>query len=344
MLKTAQLVYNRNNLITIDYTESIAKQYNAFRDELLQTSVIAGISASSSPTTGVWSSADNLDWKGKDPNQQVVFGTILIDPDFGNVINWQMKEGRNFSAQFPTDSSGFLFNEAAIKQMGLKNPLGETVKWHGKDWKILGVVKDMVMTSPFDPTTPTVFLMDNKERSFNVINLKINGAVPAQEALTKIEKVYKKFSPGSPFNYKFADHEYALKYAAEERMGKLAMFFTTLAIFISCLGLFGMASFVAEQRTKEIGIRKVIGASVFSVWTMLSKDFVVMVLISFLIATPIAYYFMHNWLQNYQYRTNLSAWIFAAAGFGALIITLITVSFQAIKAAIANPVKSLRTE
>ena len=213
-----------------------------------------------------------------------------------------------------------------------------------RDWKILGVVKDMVMTSPFDPTTPTVFLMDNKERSFNVINVKVSTAASAQDALAKIESVYKKFSPGSPFNYKFADYEYALKYAAEERIGKLAMFFTILAIFISCLGLFGMASFVAEQRTKEIGIRKVVGASVLNVWTMLSKDFVVMVLISFFIATPIAYYFMHNWLQNYEYRTTLSLWIFASAGFGALLITLLTVSFQAIKVAIANPVKSLRME
>ena len=342
--KDRPIGYNRNNLIIIPYTESMAKQYNAFRDELLQTNVITGISASSSPTTGVWSSADNLDWKGKDPDRQQLFGTILVDPGFGNVINWQMKEGRNFSAQFLTDSSGFLFNETAIKQMGLKNPLGETIKWHGRDWKILGVVKDMVMTSPFDPAVPTVFLMDNKERSFNVVNLKINVAVPVQQALAKIETVYKKFTPGSPFDYKFADYEYALKYAAEERVGKLAMFFTILAIFISCLGLFGMASFVAEQRTKEIGIRKVVGASVFSVWTMLSKDFVVMVLISFLIAAPIAYYFMHNWLQNYTYRTQLSWWIFVAAGVGALMITLLTVSFQSINAAIANPVKSLRTE
>ncbi len=186
--------------------------------------------------------------------------------------------------------------------------------------------------------------MDNKERSFNVINLKINAAVPAQEALTKIEKVYKKFSPGSPFNYKFADHEYALKYAAEERIGKLAMFFTTLAIFISCLGLFGMASFVAEQRTKEIGIRKVLGASITQVWLLLSKEFVILVLISCVIASPIAFYYLHNWLQQYNYRVSISPLVFVIAGIIAIVITIITVSFHVIKAAIANPVKSLRTE
>ena len=228
--------------------------------------------------------------------------------------------------------------------MGLKNPLGEIIKWHGRNWKVIGIVKDMVMTSPFDPITPVVFLMDNKERSFNVINAKINGAISAPQALNKIETVYKKFAPGTSFDYTFTDHDYALKYATEERIGKLSAFFTFLAILISCLGLFGMASFVAEQRTKEIGVRKVLGASTFSLWKLLSKEFVLLVFISLLIASPLAYYFMHNWLQGYQYRTELSWWIFVAAGMGALLITILTVSFQAIKAAIANPVKSLRTE
>jgi ABC-type antimicrobial peptide transport system permease subunit len=164
------------------------------------------------------------------------------------------------------------------------------------------------------------------------------------DALAKIETVFKKYNPEQPFIYKFNDEEYAKKFGDEERIGKLAGFFAALAIFISCLGLFGMASFMAEQRVKEIGVRKVLGASVFNLWGLLSKDFVSMVLISFLIATPVAYYFMHNWLQNYQYRTNLSWWIFAVTGVGAVLITLLTVSFQSIKAAIANPVKSLRTE
>jgi putative ABC transport system permease protein len=342
--KNRPVGYNRSSLVTIPYNASTFQHYTAFRDELLKTGAVADASASSSPTTGIWSSADNLNWKGKDPNRQELFGTILIDPDYGNVVQWQMKEGRSFSKQFTTDSSGFIFNEAAIRQMNLKNPIGETVQWHGQNWTIIGIVKDMVMTSPFDPVTPTVFLMDDKQRSFNVINIKINAATSATEALIKIGTVFKKFAPETPFNYKFADQEYALKFAEEERIGKLATVFASLAIFISCLGLFGMASFVAEQRTKEIGIRKVLGASAVNLWGMLSGDFITLVIISCLIAVPVAYYLSHNWLQNYEYRTEISWWIFAAVSVGALLVTLLTVSFQAIKAAIANPVKSLRTE
>ena len=342
--KNRPIGYSRNNLISIPYNSAEIRQYNAFREELLRTNAVTGVSASSSPTTGVWSSADNLDWRGKDPNRQEMFGTVLIDPDFGNVIGWKLKEGRNFSKQYLTDSAGFLFNEAAIKQMGLTNPIGEMVKWHGKSWKIIGVVKDMVMRSPFDPITPVVFLMNDKERSFNVINLKVNANIPTAEALNKIETVFKKFAPEAPFNYKFADNEYAQKFAAEERTGKLASVFAGLAIFISCLGLFGMASFVAEQRIKEIGVRKVLGASVLNLWGLLSKDFVVLVVISLLIASPVAYYFMHRWLQNYQYRAEISWWIFGITTIGAIIITLLTVSYQSIRAALANPVKCLRSE
>jgi ABC-type antimicrobial peptide transport system permease subunit len=342
--KNRPVGYDRSGLITLPFNSSDMEHYNAFRDELLRTNVVADISRSSSPTTGIWSSADNLEWKGKDPNRQELFGTILIDPEYEKVVGWKMKEGRNFSNQFSTDSFSFIFNEAAIRQMGLKDPLGETIKWHGKNWKVIGVAKDMVMTSPFDAIVPTVFLMNDNERSFNVINLKLKDNVPVQEAVSKIETVFKGFAPGSPFNYKFADQQYALKFAAEVRIGKIATFFAVLAIFISCLGLFGMASFMAEQRVKEIGVRKVLGASVFNVWKLLSKEFVILVIISLFIAAPIAQYLMSNWLQQYNYRSDITWWIFVVTGLGAVMITLITVSFQAIKAAIANPVKSLRTE
>jgi ABC-type antimicrobial peptide transport system permease subunit len=342
--KNRPIGYNRNGLVTIPYTASVGEHYSAFRDELLRTGAVTGVSASSSPTTGVWSSADNLNWKGKDPNRQEMFGTILVDPDYGSLVEWQIKEGRNFSKELSTDSSGFIFNEAAIRQMNLKNPVGENVQWHEKNWKIIGVVKDMVMRSPFDPAAPTVFLMNDKERSFNVINIKINGGSAAADALKKIEIVFKKFAPATPFNYRFADQEYALKFAEEERVGQLGTLFAALAIFISCLGLFGLAAFIAEKRTREIGIRKVLGATVYNLWNLLSKEFVVLVFLSCVIAVPLAFYFQHQWLQKYEYRTSISWQVFAAAIAGALVITLLTVSFQAIKAAIANPVKSLRTE
>ena len=189
-----------------------------------------------------------------------------------------------------------------------------------------------------------MFFISLHSDAMNYVFIKINPLVSTREALQKIEAVFKKLIPASPFEYSFVSEAYAKKFAAEERVGKLAGFFALLAIFISCLGLFGLASFVAEQRTKEIGIRKVLGASTFSLWCLLSNEFSRLVFISLLIAVPIAYYFMYNWLQDYQYRTPLSGWIFVTAGVGALVITLLTVSFQAIKAAVANPVKSLRTE
>jgi putative ABC transport system permease protein len=334
--------YNRDNLVTIPY--NAIKEYSAFRQELLNTGAVSGVTPSGNPTTGLWSSADNLSWRGKDPNRQEVFGTVLVDPDFGSVVGWKIKEGRDFSRHFRSDSSGFLFNEAAIRQMGLKKPVGETIKWHGKDWKVLGVVKDMVMNSPFDPVTPVVFLMDDRERSFNVIILKLKAGMPVAGELASIEAVFKKFAPEAPFSYKFADSEYEQKFLAEERTGTLASVFAVLAIFISCLGLFGVASFVAEQRIKEIGIRKVLGASVMSIWGALSKEFVMLVAIALLIAIPFSWYLMHQWLQHYTYRTGLSWWVFALTGAGALLITLMTVSYHSIKAALTNPVKSLRSE
>ena len=228
--------------------------------------------------------------------------------------------------------------------MGLQNPVGETVKWHDKNWQVIGVAKDMVMESPFDKAVPTVFLMNDTERNFNVINIKLSASGSAGGSIKNIEKVFKKYCPAAPFEYNFSDDAYAAKFRDEERIGKLATLFASLAIFISCLGLFGLASYVAEQRTKEIGVRKVLGASVLNIWQLLSKDFVVLVIISCMIAIPVAWYYLEGWLSQYEYRSAISWWIFAAAASGALTITLLTVGFHVIKAGIANPVKSLRSE
>jgi putative ABC transport system permease protein len=214
--------------------------------------------------------------------------------------------------------------------------------WFGKNHVITGVVKDMIMESPYGQTRATVFQM--KPDWVNRITVRINPKLPMQQALSKIEPVFKKYNPGSPFEYKFNDDEYAKKFSGEQQIGRLASVFAAFAIFISCLGLFGMASFMAEQRTKEIGVRKVLGATVFNLCQLLSRDFVVLVVIAMLIATPVAYYFMHNWLQGYEFRTEIAWWIFAATALGAMLLTLATVSYQSIRAALANPVKSLRSE
>lgn len=343
--KNRPIGYNRDRLVTIPFNNpEIQRNYNSFRDELLRLNHVENIAIASNSTTDISSSANNLEWEGKDPNIQMEFGTILIDPYYGDVVEWRIIEGRNFSNFYATDSSAFIFNEAAIRQMGLKDPIGKNVKWHGRNWNIIGVAKNMIMESPFDNATPTVFLIDPKERSFNVIHLKLKADFSATESLKAIEAVFKTFSPSAPFDYSFADADYGQKFLAEERIGKLASIFSLLAILISLLGVFGLASYVAERRTKEIGIRKVVGASLFHIWTLLSKDFVGLVMISCGISIPFAYYLLFRWLQAYEYKTTLSWWIFVATGFTALVVTLLTVSFQSIKAALVNPVNSLRSE
>jgi ABC-type antimicrobial peptide transport system permease subunit len=235
-----------------------------------------------------------------------------------------------------------ILNETAAKFIGFKDPVGKTIIWDGRKYHVIGVVRDMLMQSPYDPVFRTVFVMDGNTQP--IIDIRINPASGMSAALAKIEAVFKKYNPAQPFTFGFIDADYASKFGDEVRVGKLAGFFAVLAIFISCLGLFGMASFMAEQRTKELGVRKVLGASVLSLWGLLSKEFLVLVVISVLIASPIAYYYMYEWLQRYDYRTEISWWIFAFATVGALLITLLTVSYQSIKAALANPVRNLRSE
>jgi putative ABC transport system permease protein len=341
--KNRPIGYDRNGLITVAMnTPELHEHYNALREALLQTGSVVDMSTSSSPTTDVNSQNGGFQWEGKDPNFKESFGTIAVTHDFGKTVGWQFKEGRDFSRQYSTDSSGMVLNETAVRYMGIKDPIGKTVKWGDQVFHVVGVISDMVMQSPFKPITPTVFMLNYGWAQ--VIDIKLNPNQGTSESLSKIEAVFRRFNPGSPFDYRFSDQQYAMKFAAEEQIGKLASAFAMLAVFISCLGLFGMASFVAEQRTKEIGVRKVLGASVFNLWRLLSKDFVILVIIAFGIATPTAYYFLHNWLLKYEYRTEISWWIFAVSGAGALAITLLTVSFQSIKAALMNPVKSLRSE
>jgi hypothetical protein len=334
--------YTPGGLITVDMnTPDIYGHYDAIRNDLIHTGAVADMAQSNSAPTEVWSN-NIVDWKGKDPSLVVSPGTIAVSHDFGNTIGWQIKEGRDFSRNFPTDTGAFILNEAAVRMAGFKNPVGEVMKWLGQDHLVIGVVKDLVMESPYQPIRPTIFHL--QPTWARLITVRIKPGIPLREGLAKIEPVFKKYNPGSPFVYKFTDDEYARKFNDEERIGNLTTFFAILAIFISCLGLFGLASFIAERRTKEIGIRKVMGASIFNLWKMLSKDFVALVIIACAIAVPLSWYFLHQWLQQFEYRTQISWWIFALATIGALMITLATVSYQAIKAAIMNPVNSLKAD
>ncbi|MBS1916719.1 MAG: ABC transporter permease [Bacteroidetes bacterium] len=339
--------YNRESLLQISmFDPDFLNNKLAVKQALLASGVASEIGFSSSPVTSIWDNWGGFSWRGKNPESESSFSVTWVNEDFGKTIGWHIKQGRDYSKDFSTDSSAVIINEATAKYIGLKNPVGEFITFDadGTKRQIIGVVDDIVAESPYEPVRIGFYWLQKNTNNLGLMNLKLNPNVSMNAALPKIEAVFKKIVPSAPFQYKFADEEFARKFSAEQKVSKLATIFAVLAIFISCLGIFGLASFVAEQRTKEIGVRKILGASTFNLWKLLSKDFVMLVTISLVVATPVAYYFMQNWLQNYQYRTELSWWIFAVAGVGALLITLITVSFQSIKAALANPVKSLRSE
>ncbi|HSZ85164.1 MAG TPA: ABC transporter permease [Puia sp.] len=341
--KNRPVGYNREGLVSIPtMNPAIHNHFDAVKNELMKTGVITSVAEAESPTTGIWNSTSGISWPGKDPNLSTDFGVVTASFDYGKTIGWKIKEGRSFSKDFASDTSAFILNEAAVRFMNLKNPVGSIITWWDKKFTVIGVAENMVMRSPYDEVTPVIYSVLNYPG--NLAILKIKPTANVKDALSKIEPVFKSFNPDQPFEYTFVDDDYEKKFTYEERISKLASFFAILAVAISCLGLFGLTSFVAEQRKKEIGVRKVLGASVLNVWNLLSKDFVMLVIISFVISVPLSYYFMSKWLLNYHYRAELSWWIFLAAGIGSLAITIAVVSFQAIKAAVANPVKSLRTE
>ena len=347
-VKDRPVGYSREGLVVLSInSDGLRNHYEAFRNEVLRTGTVEEMALSESPLTAVYISNSGYTWEGKDPAMTDDFSTVKVNPEFGKVARWQIIEGRDFNRDLVTDSLSFIINEAAVKYMGLKEPVvGQRIKWgNNGSYTIIGVVKDMIMRSPFEAARQTIFFEHAGFASnLNNIDVRIRPNVSTAVALDKIAAIYKKYDAENPFEYRFVDQEYAKKFSNEERVGKLAGFFTTLAIFISCLGLFGLASFVAEQRTREIGVRKVLGASILNLWQLLSSEFLRLVLLALLIGGPIAWWVMQGWLQNYHYHADLSWWIFVIAGTGAVMITILTVSFQAIKAAMASPVKSLRTE
>jgi putative ABC transport system permease protein len=336
------LGYNRDGLINVNANEERVKHIDVIRNELKNKGAIVEMTGSGSPVTDVWNTNGGFDWEGKDPNQAVDFPNNSVTHEYGQVIGWEIKEGRDFSKDFASDSLAFVLNESAVKFIGLKDPIGKTIRWENRPFTVIGVVKDILVQSPYTPIRPAMFHLNPENQ--NVFIIKLNPEKSTQEALAQVEAAFKKYDPSSPFQSSFVDDDFDRKFGNEKRIGTLATFFAILAVLISCLGLFGLASFVAEQRVKEIGIRKVMGASITNLWGMLSKDFVLLVIFSCVIAIPLAWYQLESWLDHYEYRTELSWWIFALCGAGALIITLLTVSFQAIKAALMNPVKSLRSE
>jgi len=335
--------YDREGLVSMTMiTLDVHNHFDAIRNELVNAGVIADMAESGGPVTQVWGTNSGFDWNGKDPSLAVDFPNTSVSYDYGKTVGWRFEAGRDFSRDHLSDSAAFVVNETAVKFMGLKDPIGQIVTWDERPYTIVGVIRDMIVESPYQPVRPSIFnLSGNAE---NIVILRINPNSGAGSALKKIEEVFKKYNPSQPFSYQFVDDEYAKKFGNEKRIGKLSSFFSVLAIFISCLGIFALSSFTAEQRTKEIGIRKVLGASVTSLWQMLSKDFVILIAISCAISIPLSIVFMHGWLQQYEYHTSVSWSILAVVSLGALAITLLTVSYQALKTAMINPVNSLKSE
>ncbi len=340
--KNQPLGYDQAGLITVpDNTHELDTHFEALRKGLLSTGVVANI-ANSSTTLNAFYRNNMLEWEGmSEEAKNQSFRDVNVNADFGATIGWTVVKGRDFSREHLSDSVGAIVNETGARLLGFKDPIGKTIKHWGRAYSIIGVTKDIISNSPYFPVQPAIFLGDG---GHDVFTIRIKPGVPVRTALAAIEPVFKQFNPASPFIYSFIDEEYQTKFNTESRIGNLATVFSGLAILISCLGLFGLASFVAEQRTKEIGIRKVLGARVTGLWALLSADFIKLVVLSMLIAIPVSYYCMDQWLQNYPLRTPLSAWIFVAAGLGLLLVTLATVSYQAVRAALMNPVKSLRSE
>lgn len=341
--KNRPVGYNREGLLFVKMTNAaVRSHYQAIEEGLLNTGAVTNVTASESPTTDVWDNRSGFSWEGKNPAIQADFATIAVRYGYGATVGWQFIAGRDFSKAFGADSvTSVVVNDAAAKFMGMKDPIGQKITWGTENITIIGVVKDMVMTSPYNQVKPTIYYINNNS---NFIIVRLNPGMSAAASLAKIAPVFTAFNPNEPFDYHFVDQEYDRKFSAEERIGKLAGCFAALTIFISCIGLFGLASFVAQQRTREIGIRKVMGASVFALWKMLSGEFILLVAVAGIMAVPVAWHFLDKWLAQYQYHREVSPWFFITAGLGALLITLLTVSYHAISAATMSPVKSLRTE
>jgi ABC-type antimicrobial peptide transport system permease subunit len=336
--------YSADRLVMTDMNGDLSKHFDALRNELLSSGLVESVASSTSPATQVYSHFSLDNWPGKTAGEESVnIGGIWVSNGYFKTMGMTMAAGRDFSGDWKSDSLNVIVNEATVKRIGLKDPINQLIKvnFGNTPVRIIGVVKDALMDSPYKPVEPAVF--GHNPHGF-VVNYRLSKNADPHTAIEKIGKIFEKYNPAYPYEYKFVDAEYANKFNLEVLVGKLAGVFAGLAIFISCLGLFGLAAYVAEQRTKEIGIRKVLGASIAQVWVLLSQDFVVLVLISCVIASPVALYFLKGWLEKYQYHVSIGAGVFIASGAAAIIITLFTISFQAIKAALANPVKSLRSE
>jgi putative ABC transport system permease protein len=341
-LQTVNLGFDRDNLIYTPLQGDLWQKYPAFKAGLTGMPGIQAVTRADQPPQQTGAHAYDMTWEGKDPTTRTVVIHVTVGYGWLKTMNLQLLRGRDFSPEFPADTNAYIINETALKLIGYKDPIGRPLSIFDQHYKIIGVVKDFHFKSLHDPIEPLLINLDERiSRGFIMVKAR-----PGQtrEAVASMQKVHRELEPKFPFTYQFSDEEYQRLYNNEQMIGRLSDSFAVLAVFISCLGLLGLAMFTSEQRTKEIGIRKVLGASELNIFGMLSRDFLELVGIALVIASPLAWLLMDNWLREYAYRTNIAWWIFAVAGAGAMSIALLTISFQAVKAALANPVTSLRSE
>jgi ABC-type antimicrobial peptide transport system permease subunit len=335
--------YDREQLVYHTLTEDLSKNYETFRNELLGSGAVLAVSRTMSPMSSTWSNTWGMSWQGKDPSQTITIDRFSTDADLLETVGLRLVAGRDIDIfQHPADSNAVILNQAAVEVMGFDEPLGQIIQDNGRDWIVVGVVEDFILNSPFQKVNALVIFGPGSW--YNVLHVRLNPANPVSDNLAAMEKVFAKHNPDFPFQYTFVDQEYAAKFQSEKRIGMLTLWFSGLAIFISCLGLFGLAAFMAEQRMKEISVRKVLGASSSRVVALLTTDFVKLVLIALLVAIPISWYFMDHWLEDFAYRIELNIWIFLAVALITLVIAALTVSSQALKAAWSNPVDALKGE
>ncbi len=341
-VKDRQLGFNKNNLIYINTQGKLAGHFESVYNDLKKSGIVEDAALSEDPALQIGSSSDNYSWDGKDPSKNPLISWENVSAQFVSTMGMKLAEGRNFYTNSSLDSNNVIINEAFAKQMGKQGHAGGIIHSGVSNLQIVGIVKDILYNDMYTSSAPFIFF--NHPDDTYILSIRFKQNVNIQDALVKVASIMKADNPGYPFEYKFIDDDFNQLFKTETLTGTLAGVFAGLAIFISCLGLFGLAAYTAERRIKEIGIRKVLGASVAGLTGLLSKDFLRLVAISCFIAFPVAWWALNNWLQSYQYRVNIHWWVFASAGIVAIIIALATVSFQAIKAALANPVKSLRSE
>ncbi|MGN6440155.1 MAG: ABC transporter permease [Agriterribacter sp.] len=341
-IQTKNLGYDRENLVYIPIEGELISKYTVFKQRVTELPGVLSVSKMRNSPTYIEHHTTGVGWPGKPEALTVSFADGFVGYDFVKTLKLQIAEGRDFSKAYGSDSLSYIINETAVQKMGLKNPIGQTVIWNNRKGTVIGVLKDFHFSSMHNAIEPLILRLDEKWPWGTI--LVRTKAGNTKQTLAGLEQLCRDINPAFPFTYQFSDLEFAKLYKSEQIVSKLSNYFAFLAIFISCLGLFGLAAFTAAQRTKEIGVRKILGASVSGIVAMLSGSYVRLVVIAMLIAFPAGWYIMSKWLEKFQYRTDMEWWVFALAGSIAIGIALVTVSYQSIKAAMANPVKSLRTE